>query len=77
LLHSGANSIFIDQVWVEQIELPLVGLDIFIPIYNIDGTLNISGCIMHKCFFVIEYHGHGEQVTAKATQLGKINLILG
>ncbi|EGO30981.1 hypothetical protein SERLADRAFT_340663, partial [Serpula lacrymans var. lacrymans S7.9] len=35
-----------------------------IPVYNVDGTLNVGGCITHKCSFV-------------ATQLGKINLILG
>ncbi|EGN92813.1 hypothetical protein SERLA73DRAFT_17672, partial [Serpula lacrymans var. lacrymans S7.3] len=35
------------------------------------------GCIMHKCSFVVEYQGHREQVIAEATQLGKINLILG
>ncbi|EGN94906.1 hypothetical protein SERLA73DRAFT_77640 [Serpula lacrymans var. lacrymans S7.3] len=37
LLDSGANSIFIDQVWAEHIGLPLVKLDISIPVYNIDG----------------------------------------
>ncbi|EGO22266.1 hypothetical protein SERLADRAFT_340011, partial [Serpula lacrymans var. lacrymans S7.9] len=64
LLNSGANGIFIDQVWAEQIGLPLVKLDVSIPVYNVDGTLNAGGCITHK-------------FTAKATRLGKINLILG
>ncbi|EGO04030.1 hypothetical protein SERLA73DRAFT_41766, partial [Serpula lacrymans var. lacrymans S7.3] len=77
LLDLGANSIFIDQVWAEQIRLPLVKLDVSILIYNIDSTLNTGGCITHKCSFVVEYQGHRERVTAKATQLGKINLILG
>ncbi|EGO30264.1 hypothetical protein SERLADRAFT_344829, partial [Serpula lacrymans var. lacrymans S7.9] len=77
LLDSGANRIFIDQVWAEQIGLPLVKLDVSIPVYNVDGTLNVGGCITHKCSFVVEYQGHRERVTAKATQLGKINLILG
>ncbi|EGN93555.1 hypothetical protein SERLA73DRAFT_78442 [Serpula lacrymans var. lacrymans S7.3] len=44
LLDSGANSIFIDQVWAEQIGLPLVKLDVSIPVYNIDGTLNAMSC---------------------------------
>ncbi|EGO04901.1 hypothetical protein SERLA73DRAFT_27574, partial [Serpula lacrymans var. lacrymans S7.3] len=48
-----------------------------IPVYNIDGTLNVGGHIMHQCSFVVEYQGHREQVTAEVTQLGKINLILG
>ncbi|EGO30801.1 hypothetical protein SERLADRAFT_344390, partial [Serpula lacrymans var. lacrymans S7.9] len=48
-----------------------------IPIYNVDGSLNAGDCITHKCFFVAKYKGHRERVTAKATQLGKINLILG
>ncbi|EGN92101.1 hypothetical protein SERLA73DRAFT_18485, partial [Serpula lacrymans var. lacrymans S7.3] len=77
LLDSGANNIFIDQVWAEQIGLPLVKCNVSIPIYNVDGTLNVGGCIMHKCSFVVEYQGHRERVTAKATQLLKINLILG
>ncbi|EGO22590.1 hypothetical protein SERLADRAFT_340373, partial [Serpula lacrymans var. lacrymans S7.9] len=64
LLDSGTNRIFIDQVWAEQIRLPLVKLDVSIPVYNVDGTLNVGGCITHKCSFV-------------GTQLGKINLILG
>ncbi|EGO29636.1 hypothetical protein SERLADRAFT_345708, partial [Serpula lacrymans var. lacrymans S7.9] len=77
LLDSGANGIFIDQVWAEQIGLPLVKLDVSIPVYNMDGTLNAGGCITHKCSFVVEYQGHRERVTAEATRLGKINLILG
>ncbi|EGO30441.1 hypothetical protein SERLADRAFT_345173, partial [Serpula lacrymans var. lacrymans S7.9] len=77
LLDSDANSVFIDQVWAEQNGLPLVKLDMSIPVYNIDGTLNMGGCIMHKCSFIVKYQGHRERVTAKATQLGKINLILG
>ncbi|EGO04803.1 hypothetical protein SERLA73DRAFT_27095, partial [Serpula lacrymans var. lacrymans S7.3] len=48
-----------------------------IPVYNFDGTLNVGGCITHKCPFVVEYQGHREQVTTETTQLGKINLILG
>ncbi|EGO28394.1 hypothetical protein SERLADRAFT_346310 [Serpula lacrymans var. lacrymans S7.9] len=56
LLDSGANRIFIDQVW----ELPLVKLDVSIPVYNIDGMLNTGGCITHKCSFVVEYQGHRE-----------------
>ncbi|EGN99375.1 hypothetical protein SERLA73DRAFT_17624, partial [Serpula lacrymans var. lacrymans S7.3] len=71
----GANGIFIDQVLAEQIGLPLVKLDVSIPDYNIDSTVNVGGCITHKCFFVVEYQGH--RVTAEATQLWKINLILG
>ncbi|EGO02413.1 hypothetical protein SERLA73DRAFT_28052, partial [Serpula lacrymans var. lacrymans S7.3] len=77
LLDSGANRIFIDQVWAEEIGHPLVRLNVSILVYNIDITLNVGGCIMHKCSFVDEYQGHREQVTAEATQLGKINLILG
>ncbi|EGO04474.1 hypothetical protein SERLA73DRAFT_42350, partial [Serpula lacrymans var. lacrymans S7.3] len=77
LRDSGANGIFIDQAWAEQIGLPLVKLDVSIPVYNVDGTLNAGGCITHKCSFVVEYQGHRERVTAEATQLGKINLILG
>ncbi|EGN97626.1 hypothetical protein SERLA73DRAFT_75293 [Serpula lacrymans var. lacrymans S7.3] len=44
LLDSGANRIFIDQVWAEKIGLPLVKLDMSIPIYNIDSTLNAVSC---------------------------------
>ncbi|EGO24691.1 hypothetical protein SERLADRAFT_438309 [Serpula lacrymans var. lacrymans S7.9] len=51
LLNSGANRIFIDQVWAEQIGLPLVKLDVSIPVYYVDGTLNTGGCITHKCSF--------------------------
>ncbi|EGO04446.1 hypothetical protein SERLA73DRAFT_44602, partial [Serpula lacrymans var. lacrymans S7.3] len=60
LLDSGANSIFINQVWAEQIGLPLVKLDVSIPIYNIDSTLNAGGCITHKCSVVVEYQEHRE-----------------
>ncbi|EGO04835.1 hypothetical protein SERLA73DRAFT_45096, partial [Serpula lacrymans var. lacrymans S7.3] len=84
LLDSGTNGIFIDQVWAEQMGLPLVKLDIFVPVYNNNTqrcritktNINVGGCITHKCSFVVEYQGHREQVTAEATQLGKINLIL-
>ncbi|EGN97972.1 hypothetical protein SERLA73DRAFT_74231 [Serpula lacrymans var. lacrymans S7.3] len=60
LLDSGANRIFIDQVWAERIGLPLVKLDVSIPVS-----------------ITLMYQGHRERVTAEATQLGKINLILG
>ncbi|EGO03475.1 hypothetical protein SERLA73DRAFT_69344 [Serpula lacrymans var. lacrymans S7.3] len=43
LLDSGANRIFIDQVWAEKIRLPLVKLDASIPVYNTDSTLNAGG----------------------------------
>ncbi|EGO04789.1 hypothetical protein SERLA73DRAFT_42384, partial [Serpula lacrymans var. lacrymans S7.3] len=58
LLDSGANGIFIDQLWEELNGLPFVKLDMSIPVYNVDGTLNAGGCIMHKCSFVIKYQGH-------------------
>ncbi|EGO02422.1 hypothetical protein SERLA73DRAFT_47599, partial [Serpula lacrymans var. lacrymans S7.3] len=60
LLDLGANSIFIDQVWAEKIGLPLVKLDVSIPVYNIDGMLNAGGCITHKCSFIVEYQGNRE-----------------
>ncbi|EGO00939.1 hypothetical protein SERLA73DRAFT_71906 [Serpula lacrymans var. lacrymans S7.3] len=41
LLDSGTNRIFIDQVWAEQIGLPLVKLDVSIPVHNIDGKINL------------------------------------
>ncbi|EGO28329.1 hypothetical protein SERLADRAFT_346612 [Serpula lacrymans var. lacrymans S7.9] len=50
LLDSSTNSIFIDQVLAEQNGLPLVKLDVSIPIYNIDGTLNAGGCITHRYY---------------------------
>ncbi|EGO05009.1 hypothetical protein SERLA73DRAFT_43588, partial [Serpula lacrymans var. lacrymans S7.3] len=57
--------------------LPLQKLNVSIPIYNIDGTLNAGGYITHKWLFVVEYQDHREHITAEVTQLGKINLILG
>ena len=38
LLDSGANTIFINQMFVEQLKLPLIKLDKPIWVFNIDGT---------------------------------------
>ena len=45
--------------------------------FNMDGTKNSAGNITHSADIIIDYQGHCEKVTAKVTDLGKNQVILG
>ena len=45
--------------------------------FNVDGTKNSAGNITHLADIIIDYQGHCEKVTAKVTDLGKNQVILG
>ena len=44
--------------------------------FNVDGTKNSAGNIMHSADIIIDYQGHHEKVTAEVTDLGKNQIIL-
>ena len=77
LLDSGANVIFIDQKWARDKNIPLTLLRNPIPTFNVDGTKNSAGNIIHLANIIIDYQGHCEKVTAEVTDLGKNQVILG
>ncbi|EGO02848.1 hypothetical protein SERLA73DRAFT_70333 [Serpula lacrymans var. lacrymans S7.3] len=49
LFDSGANSIFTDQVWAEQVGLPLVKLDVSILVYNVTKPDKPGLCQSSHC----------------------------
>ena len=77
LLDSGANIIFIDRRWARDKNIPLILLQNPIPVFNVDGTKNSARNITHLANIIIDYQGHCEKVTAKVTDLGKNQVILG
>ena len=76
LLDSGANVIFIDRKWARNKNIPLTLLQNPIPMFNVNGTKNSAGNIMHSADIIIDYQGHHEKVIAKVTDLGKNQVIL-
>ena len=77
LLDSGANTVFIDRKWAWIRKIPLLPLPNPIPVYNVDGTRNLAGDIIHYAEIVIDFQGHQEKVKAKITDLGRPQMILG
>ena len=76
LLDSGTNTIFIDKAWAEKHKVPLTPLQNPIPVYNVDGTWNSAGSIIHAAELIVEFQGHHEKIMAEVTDLGKNTFIL-
>ena len=77
LLDSGATSSFIDEDFAKVNDLPLKRLDRSIPVYNVDGTPNVSGSIQFETEMVVQYNGHQEKMIFEVCKLGKLNAIIG
>ena len=45
--------------------------------YNVDGTWNSAGSIIHAAELIVEYQGHHKKITAEVMDLGKNSFILG
>ena len=48
-----------------------------IPVYNVDGTQNSAGSIIHAVELIVEFQGHCEKITVEVMDLGKNSFILG
>lgn len=77
MVDSGATDEFIDEDFVEEQQFPRIKLDRAIPVYNVDGTLNVRGSITEKCDLMMRYQDHYESVQFYVTKLGKKKAILG
>ena len=77
LIDSGATGSFIDQDYAARLGLTRKRLSRAIPVYNVDGTRNESGCILEVVDVVLNYKGHGERTLLAVTSLGKQSIILG
>jgi hypothetical protein len=70
LLDSGANVIFIDTKWATSQRIPIKPLELVVPVYNVDGTINLAGGIAYTTEVIIDYKGHREKLMADVTNLG-------
>jgi hypothetical protein len=77
LLDSGANGIFIDTEWAKFPRIPLKPLELVVPVYNVDGTVNLARGIAYTTKLIIDYKGHREKLTADVTNLGRNQMIIG
>ena len=77
LLDSGANGVFIDTEWAKTQRIPLKPLELVVPVYNVDGTINSAGGIAYTADLIIDFQGHREKITADVTNLGRNQMILG
>jgi hypothetical protein len=77
LLDSGANGIFIDTEWAKSQCIPLKLLELVVPVYNVDGTINSAGGVAYTTELIIDYKGHREKLTANVTNLGCNQMIIG
>ena len=77
LLDSGANATFIDKAVADRLGLMLEALTNPIRVFNVDGSRNSVGDVMHAVNITVDFLGHREELCAEVTNLGKNSLILG
>ena len=77
LLDCGATGLFMDMKWAKGNFISMTELEYPILVYNVDGSWNSVGSIIHKATLIIIHKGHREKVTFKICDLGKVNLIIG
>ena len=77
LLDSGATGLFIDADFVQAKNLTVQRLPRSIPVYNIDGSLNVHGSIKETVDLILRYQDHTERATFHVTALGGVPVILG
>ena len=76
LLDSGANTTFIDKAVAERLGLMLEVLTNPIHVFNVDGSRNSAGDVMHAVNLTVGFLGHREEPRTEVTNLGKNSLIL-
>ena len=77
LLDSGANTTFIDKAVANRLGLTLEALSNPIHVFNVDGSRNSAGDVMHIVNITVDFLGHREELRAEVTNLRKNSLILG
>ena len=78
LIDCGASGRgYISSKFVDLHRLPCTHLPYHIPIYNVDGSQNISGAIKRLCTVNMQIGGHTERITFRVTETGTSNIILG
>ena len=77
LLDCGATGLFMDLKWAKGNYISMTKLEYPILVYNVDGSRNSVGSIIHKATLIMIHKGHREKVMFKICDLGKINVIIG
>jgi len=77
LLDSGATENFVDSETVKRLRLGTKKLEFQRPVYNIDGTENKHGTIMHACDLLVKQGNKKEQMRFYVSNLGRDRFILG
>ena len=77
LVDSSTTEIFIDQELVTKLKLGTRKLEIPVPLRNIDGTYNRSGCISQYLELLVSRGNKKQTERFYVTNLGSDRLILG
>ena len=77
LIDCGAKGCYLDTEWVRANDIPTRLLTCPIPVFNVDGTLNLTGSITHIADMILHYAGHSEWTSFAVTSLGRQSMLLG
>ena len=77
LIDCGAEGCCLDTEWVCANDIPTRPLTRPIPVFNVDGTLNLAGSITYIADMILRYAGHSEQTSFAVTSLGRQSMLLG
>jgi len=75
LLNSEATENFIDHATVTRLRLGTKKLNLQRPVYNVDGTMNRHGTIMHACDLMVKQENKKVQQRFYVSNLGKDRFI--
>ena len=77
LLDCGATSLFMDTKWAKGNFISMTKLEHPILVYNVDGSRNSVGSIIHEATLIMIHKEYREKVTFEICNLEKVNLIIG
>jgi len=77
LLDSGATDLFMNTTFAKEKGFKMEKLKKPLLVWNVDGTINVEGAIMHQVKCNMFFKGYIERTRMDVCNLGKIELILG
>ena len=77
LVDCGTTALFINKDYVRKNEIPTQKLIEAIPVFNVDGTLNVAGMICEVAEVILQYNDHSERAVFAVMKPGGYTMILG
>ena len=77
LIDCSAEGCCLDTEWVRANDIPTRPLTHPIPVFNVDGTPNLMGSIMHIADMILRYVGHSKWTSFAVTSLSRQSMLLG